>query len=341
MSYTQSQKLSCIEIWQEHGLQALLDACKLSDIAIPSRSSLYSWYHQKQYKGKYTLCNHTTRPNTVRQSRVTGSLLTELIRIRRTHPNYGKMKIWLDLKKWCIKHRTDFVSPSTIGRTLTHLKANHIISELHASTKVSLDGNTGKIMLKALKNQKNTQNRKTRRKDYKATVPGDVVQIDTVVFYLLGVKRYILTAIDIYTRQAWTYATSSHSSLEASKFLKRIQTDLIHQNTELQHIQTDNGSEFHLYFQEYAKNQGITHFFNYPRHPNQNAFIERFNRTVQEEHLLYHLFELKTNLALSNLLLAQWTRWYNRERYHTSLDYMTPYDYTQEVLHQKRLESRM
>ncbi|MFN4152608.1 MAG: hypothetical protein ACK4IX_16825 [Candidatus Sericytochromatia bacterium] len=48
-------------------------------------------------------------------------------------------------------------------------------------------------------------------------------------------------------------------------------------------IQTDNGLEFMREFDNYLKEKHIKHLFIYPRCPKINAYIERGNRTLQEE----------------------------------------------------------
>jgi transposase InsO family protein len=50
----------------------------------------------------------------------------------------------------------------------------------------------------------------------------------------------------------------------------------------IQRIQTDNGSEFASYFDASCQKNGLIHFFNYPKHPQSNGYLERFNRTIQE-----------------------------------------------------------
>jgi hypothetical protein len=37
------------------------------------------------------------------------------------------------------------------------------------------------------------------------------------------------------------------------------------------------------YASDYLKENNLTHFWNYPRSPKSNAYIERFNRTIKEQ----------------------------------------------------------
>ena len=86
-------------------------------------------------------------------------------------------------------------------------------------------------------------------------------------------------------------------------------------------MQSDNGSEFEKYFNKYLEKKGITHYYNYPRHPQSNGHIERFNRTIQEQYLEWDGLEdiEKINEGLMNYLL-----WYNIERPHQGLGGKSP-----------------
>jgi transposase InsO family protein len=53
-------------------------------------------------------------------------------------------------------------------------------------------------------------------------------------------------------------------------------------------VQTDNGNEFLGEFTKALKKKDIKHYFNYPRYPKGQAYVERMNRTLQEEFVMYH-----------------------------------------------------
>lgn len=57
-------------------------------------------------------------------------------------------------------------------------------------------------------------------------------------------------------------------------------------------LRVDNGPEFfNEEFLEWVKNTGMKIRYIQPGKPNQNAFIERFNRTYRNEVLSPHLFQ--------------------------------------------------
>ncbi|MGB9694101.1 MAG: DDE-type integrase/transposase/recombinase, partial [Fervidobacterium sp.] len=137
---------------------------------------------------------------------------------------------------------------------------------------------------------------------YEVKEPGDLFQIDTLVRFEHGIKRYILTAIDVVSKFAFAYTYRSCSSISTSDFIQKLVQITPY---EIKGIQTDNGSEFLNHFDKLAAKQGIVHFFTYPKCPKQNGVIERFNRTLQEEFVneySYLLEEKETKILMINLL---------------------------------------
>ncbi|MGB9794483.1 MULTISPECIES: integrase core domain-containing protein [Caldisericum] len=58
----------------------------------------------------------------------------------------------------------------------------------------------------------------------------------------------------------------------------------------------------------------------YPRCPRINGFIERANRTLQDEFIDSHLILLEENIDEFNRKLMDYLVWYNTERPHNSLN---------------------
>lgn len=90
-------------------------------------------------------------------------------------------------------------------------------------------------------------------------------------------------------------------------------------------LRTDNGPEFlGEAFTQWAKANSMAIQYIQPGKPNQNAYIERFNRTYREEVLDQHLFA-----RLEDVREATWHFLidYNEHRPHDSLGGMTPIEY--------------
>jgi len=90
-------------------------------------------------------------------------------------------------------------------------------------------------------------------------------------------------------------------------------------------IRTDNGPEFtsHL-FQSWLEETGVQWVKIQKGKPQQNAIIERFNRTYREDILDANLFRTLDNVRD---LTQTWMEEYNNERPHEALNYQTPSEY--------------
>lgn len=87
-------------------------------------------------------------------------------------------------------------------------------------------------------------------------------------------------------------------------------------------IRVDNGPEFTAQpFVDWCTGHGIAIHYIQPGKPDQNAYIERFNRTYRTEVLNAHLFE---SVAELQAITDAWLTVYNQERPHDSLGRVPP-----------------
>jgi putative transposase len=92
-----------------------------------------------------------------------------------------------------------------------------------------------------------------------------------------------------------------------------------------QAIRMDNGPEFIAAgFEEWCQQRNIARLYIAPGKPDQNAFIERFNRTYRNEVLDQYVFE---SVEQVQLLTDEWLTVYNTERPHDSLGRVPPLTY--------------
>ena len=145
--------------------------------------------------------------------------------------------------------------------------------------------------------------------------------MDTVAIFAAGVKRYLFTAIDVRTRFAFACAYKSNSSGNGSDFLGKFLQVV---PFVARRIQTDNGSEFLKHFDQLCQKKRLTHFFNYPKHPQSNGYLERFNRTVQEQ-FVYANIDYIDETTIFNRYLMEYLIWYNTERSHRGIDKVPHY----------------
>jgi len=150
------------------------------------------------------------------------------------------------------------------------------------------------------------------------TRPGALLQVDTVHFVLPdGSRLYVYTLIDLYSR--WAYAEvveriSAHGSVE---FVCRAQAAA---SFAFEMVQTDHGTEFSTSFTHGLWLAKLEHRHSRVRQSNDNAHIERFNRTVQEECLDR---TAHTRAAFAEAL-AGYLPYYNEKRSHMGINYQTP-----------------
>lgn len=139
---------------------------------------------------------------------------------------------------------------------------------------------------------------------------GDLVELDTIHLMINEKKRlYVYTLIDVHSRWVFAKAVRKIRAGASLEFLKEAQMKAPFQ---FSMIQTDHGPEFSRYFQY---NIGRTHRFTRIGKPNDNAHIERFNRTIQEE----LLDGLPRSVSKINCRLKKYLPYYNEERIHLSL----------------------
>lgn len=270
-------------------------------LAFPNikRPTLYRWKKMYEDCGKRlnSLVPKSTKPHHFRQPRE-HLAVTKLVKLlREQHPRMGKMKIERFVKILVFELNLGNIpnSSASIGRLIK--RRNYFFA------------GKGKVKGKRVRNI-NKQRIKLCPKATD-TKPG-YIQLDGVKFYYLGRYYYFLTAVDIVSKQAWLKLVTSFKSKHAASFLDEILTTAWYS---VHTVQTDNGSEFQLHFEQAIKESSLNHLFSYPKHPKTNGFVERFNWTIQDEFL--HSFE---DLLLYpedfNLELTKWLLWYNEQRPH-------------------------
>ena len=283
-----------------------------------SRSTIYLWKQKlKKAGGKLSALAPGDRAPINKRRRIVHPFIEGfIVEYRTTHPGADKTTISPSLRAACSASGVKAVSESTVGRIIHDLKAK---GKLPRSTKITINGRTGALLARGPKVKK----KKMRRKDFLPRLPGDLVQMDTVAIFAAGLKRYIFTALDVSTRFAFAYAYASNSSANGHDFLGKF---IKVAPFTTKRIQTDNGAEFAKHFDDYCERNGLTHFFNYPKHPESNAYLERFNRTIQEQ-CVNRYIDYLDEPAEFNHKLMDYLIWYNTEKPHRGIGNLPPLRY--------------
>jgi transposase InsO family protein len=320
-------RLKVIQFYDDYGAKATNAAFGVG------RSTVYDWKKRlKANHGRLSgLAPTTKRPHNNRQSQDYGWYKQQILAIRTSHPGLGKDKLKLILEPLAGQAGQPLISVSTVGRLIRNLQANNHIPSRH---RLSLMAKTGRLVRK----QSKSRLKKQRRGGFRAQVPGDLLQVDCVTKIIAGLRRYVISAIDLRSEFAFSYGYKSLSSSSATDFLVKLRQVA---PFEVKRVQTDNGSEFHKHFHDATQTLDITHFWNYPRSPKMNAKIERYNRSVQEEFVDWHLDDLSLKTDSFNNQMMDWLVWYNTERPHWTLKLKSPMRYLLEMLQLPLAESDM
>lgn len=151
-----------------------------------------------------------------------------------------------------------------------------------------------------------------------AAYSGALLQADTVhIIAPDGQRIYIYTLIDLFSRWAYAEAVERISAQTSMEFINRAKRVAEFQ---FEMIQTDHGSEFSVWFTHALWGMNLGHRHSRVRQSNDNAHIERFNRTIQEECLDRTIHTLKA----FRRALTQYLPYYNNERLHMGINYRTP-----------------
>lgn len=145
--------------------------------------------------------------------------------------------------------------------------------------------------------------------------PGDLVQIDTIHIMIGEKKRiYIYVLIDVYSR--WVYARASKyiGGGPSLTFVRAAQRCAAFQ---FRMLQSDHGPEFGNWFLAQVQKH---HRYARIGKPNDNAHIERFNRTLQEECTDKTL----KNVTALNAAITTYLQYYNNERLHMGIAFRAP-----------------
>lgn len=296
------KRLEWIFWYETHGNHNARATCRHFGIA---PKVFYMWRKRFDGKNLANLEDRSHRPHRARSSTLTGIQIERIVALRRQFMRYSKMKL-------SVLYRENY------GEPMSSWKVQQVIERFQLYPNPQRACNTAKKRRRALKKKRITE---------LTTQPstGFLFCIDTVVRHFNGEKRYILTAIDRHSRLAYARMYVTHSSLNAADFLRRLHSLV---GGQLTHIQTDNGSEFHLHFEKAIRDLKLEHWWSRTKTPKDNAVCERFNRTLQEEFI--EQGNAYPNPTIFNRKLTDWLIEYDFHRPHAALGYRRPIEIASE-----------
>lgn len=132
----------------------------------------------------------------------------------------------------------------------------------------------------------------------------------------------VLNVIDDYNRQS--LAVEVDTSLSGERVVHVLE-NIMQWRGKPQQIRSDNGPEFiSTALSSFCNAHHIEQRFIQPGRPQQNAFIERFNKTLREDVLDAYLFD---TIQQVRDITEQWQQDYNENHPHQSLNGQSPLQY--------------
>lgn len=289
-------RLKCLEFAARHTVSLAADAFQVH------RSTIYRWRKRYNPRNLSSLEPRSRRPHRTRSVQWSAADAAVILRLRREHPGYGKVRLRILAERIGIA-----LSESTIGRMLASFHRRHL---LVPSTRVR-QVRRRHARPHAIRRVKGTP---------PPTHPGDLVQVDTMhLSSPAGQQRRQFTAIDVVSRTLVTGIRSQATAGTARDFLADIQTRM---PFTIRAIQVDGGSEFMGAFEDACQDAGITLYLLPPRSPKLNGYVERVHGSCRRE--FWNYYRDDWDLPTMHDRLQAWTELYNTERPHMSLGFRSP-----------------
>ena len=128
---------------------------------------------------------------------------------------------------------------------------------------------------------------------------------------------HIHTAIDAYSRLAYSEFAGPENTVNCVAFLERAVVWFAERGITIERLLTDNGNGYRSRkWKRLCAQLGIRHTRTRPYHPATNGKVERFNRTLLDEWAYARTW---TSDAQRARTLDRWLHRYNHHRYHTAI----------------------
>jgi transposase InsO family protein len=147
--------------------------------------------------------------------------------------------------------------------------------------------------------------------------------IDFSYIRVAGAFYYFLGILDGYCRKMLNWRLCENMAGINAEILVA-ETKELYPEAAKARIISDNGSQFiSKDFEELLMLLELGHTLTSAGHPQSNGKLERFNRTLKTEHVRRSAY---VNYQDACVRMAQWIAYYNSERLHSAIWYLTPND---------------
>jgi transposase InsO family protein len=294
-------RLDAVRRWTAARRAGLSAEAAASAVGV-SRATLYRWARRCEPASR--------RPRRVRRPQWSPAMAQAVEELRDDNPMWGKKKL-----AWLMRREGITISVSTVGRILKSLMARGLVTPVP-----TLRRKPGGRRFRLI-----GQDRHARRlpRGLKPTMPGQIVQIDTVFIDMApgkAVKHF--TAYDPVAR--WTVAGVAGRATAnlAASFLDKVIADM---PFSIRGVQVDGGSEFMADFELACRAKGLDLFVLPPKRPQLNGAVERCNGSWRYE--FYAVYDLPHQIDALQPFVDAFAHRYNNHRPHDALDGKTPAEY--------------
>jgi transposase InsO family protein len=265
-------------------------------VGVP-RATLYRWQRRAEL--------HSRRPRRVRAKSWTPALVEAVEALRLDHPMWGRAKLGP-----LVRREGFALSDATIGRIIAHLIQRGVVERVPILRRRKSAGARQWRRKHALRLPKGT----------KATIPGELVQIDTLSINVRPDKAIKqITAYDPVARFTAAKAFSTASAGCAATFLDKVLKVF---PFAIKGIQVDGGSEFMAEFEQACDDKGLALFVLPLKRPDLNGAVERAQGSWRYE--FYACQDLPHRLDRLNEHIDAFAHLYNHYRPHGALGGSTP-----------------
>jgi putative transposase len=291
--YTPEEKMEIIHLVEHSNLSVKKT---LEELQVP-RSTFYSWYQRYQEHGMDGLKNKKLK---VKQfwNRIPDHVRGQIVNLALEYPDESPRQLTYRF----IDDKAYFVSESSVYRILK----GYDLIESPAFEVITA---------------KNKFDNPTKRVN-------EMWQTDFTQFLVVDWGWYYLsTVLEDYSRYILAYKLSpTMNAQDAEDTLKIALAKAEIDKVKVYHkprLLSDNGPAYHSAdLAQFLKERRIDHIYGAPYHPMTQGKIERWHRSMKNVIKLqnyYSPYELER-------AIAEWVKYYNNQRYHESLENVTPAD---------------
>jgi transposase InsO family protein len=274
------RKLSLLELAQD--LRNVSKACKLMGY---SRQQFYEIRRNYQTYGSAGLLDKVSGCRGPHPNRVAQEVEDAVLEHSMRHPTHGALRVAQELALQSVTISSGGVRGVWSRHELLSRHDRLLrLERAHSDTGFELSGEQIDILERF--------SPEFRERQIEVDYTGQLVAVDTFfVGHLKGIgKVYLQSVIDCFSRYGWGRLYTSKLPLTAVHVLN---TDVLPHfeayEARIETILSDNGREFcgrrdHHPYELFLQLEGIEHRTTKVRRPQSNGFVERFHRTLLDEH---------------------------------------------------------